>query len=275
MKKEKQPKIVYFEDELNDDFAGTKINTKVVDSKFKFVHKNPVWTFFANAIYYVLVSPIVLFYTKCILHVKFVNKKAVKPLQKKKERYYLYGNHTGVIDAFTPNIISLPTRNKLIVGADSVSIKGLKNLLQMMGVVPIPTGTNGMREFLQAIDYYNKKYNITIYPEAHIWPYYTGVRNFPDTSFAYPVKHGSPVVAFFTAYSKPKGFMKCFRKANITVYVSDPIYPNTNLPKKEAQKELRDKVYAFMKECSEKHSTYEVVTYKHISEKSQSEETHD
>jgi len=63
---------------------------------------------------------------------------------------------------------------------------------------------------------------------------------------------------------------KRFRKANITIYISDPIYPNPNIPKKQAQKELRDKVFNFMKECS-KNSTYNVITYKHISEKIEKE----
>ena len=46
-KKKNPPKIVYFEDELNDDFAGTKIKTKTIDSSFKFVRKNPLWRFFS------------------------------------------------------------------------------------------------------------------------------------------------------------------------------------------------------------------------------------
>ena len=83
-KKKKQPKIIYYQDELNDDFAGTNINAKVVDGSFKFTHKNPVWTFFANAIYYIIVVPIVWFYLKFLLRVKYVNKKALKPFKKKK-----------------------------------------------------------------------------------------------------------------------------------------------------------------------------------------------
>ena len=137
----------------------------------------------------------------------------------------------------------------------------------MLGALPLPTGTSGMQNFVKAVSYYNKSCNITIYPEAHIWPYYTGVRNFKDSSFRYAILTNSPVVAFFTAYSKPKGLFKHLRKANITVYVSDPIYPNTDISKKEAQKELRDKVFKFMKTCSEKYSTHKVIEYKHISEK--------
>lgn len=264
-KTKKQPKIIYYENELTDDFAGTKIKTKTIDAKFKFVHKNPIWKFFSFLIYYIVAIPIVWVYEKVFLQVKFTNKKAVKKLKGK--TYFMYGNHTGFIDAFTPNLISFPKRNRIVVSEDTVSIKGLKNIVQMLGALPVPSGSSGMKQYLRAVKHYNKTCNITIYPEAHIWPYYTGVRNFKDSSFAYPIESNSPVVAFFTAYSEPKGFLKFLRKANVQVFVSDPIYPDITKPRKEAQKELRDKVFEFMKDCSQNYSKYSVIEYKHISEK--------
>lgn len=255
----RKTKIVYYSDPLNDDFAGKKIEPKKkVDKNYKFIHKNVVWKFFEWIVYYLIVYPIVVVYTRLILRVKFHNLKAVRKL---KGNCYIYGNHTGYTDAFVPNIMSWPSRNSIVVSPSSVSIKGIKTLVEMLGALPIPQTADGMREFLSAMKYYQERRNITIYPEAHIWIYYTGVRPFLDKSFAYPVRAGMPVVAFFTAFKKPKGLFKCFRKANREVYVSDPIYPNAELPIKEAQRELRDKVYNFMCEMSKQHSDYEVVKY--------------
>lgn len=93
-----------------------------------------------------------------------------------------------------------------------------------------------------------------------MWPYYTGVRAFSDSSFAYAVKYNAPVFAFFTAFTKPKGFLSKFRKANVTVYVSEAFYPDTSLPQNVAKKLLRDKVYYFMVERSAL-STYKVYEY--------------
>ena len=257
MKKQKPKKVIYYSDEKNDDFAGTKIKTKTVDSSFKFVHKNPVWRFFSFLIYYCIAVPVVWVYVKLIKRGKFVNVKAVK---KCKEKYYLYGNHTGIIDAYTPNLITLPRRNKIIVSPDTVSIKGLKNIVQMLGALPTPNSLNGMKSFLSAVEYYHEIYNITIYPEAHIWPYYTGVRDFCDSSFAYPVKHNAPVFAFFTAYSEPKGLFSKFKKANVTIYISNAFYPDINLSSREAKNKLRNEVYSFMLEKS-KLSTHAVIEY--------------
>ena len=257
MKSEKI-KTVYYGNECEDDFAGTNINSKTVDKNFKYIHKNVIWRALAFIAYYFIAYPLVWLYERVILRVKFVNKKALKAY--KKQSSFYYGNHTGFIDAFTPNIMSVSRRNKIIVNADSVSIKGLKNIVQMLGALPVPTEMNGFKNFVRAIDYYHKKCNITIYPEAHIWPYFTGVRNFSDASFNYPIKYGAPTFAFFTAYTKPKGFLSFLRKANVTVYISDPIFCDEGLTGINARKNLRDKVYNFMVEKS-KLSTYEVIRY--------------
>lgn len=234
------------------------INQCTVDEKFKYIHTNPIWKICSFILYYIVAFPLVWLFERVILRVRFVNKKAVKKY--KDTPYFLYGNHTGWIDAFTPNLISLPRRNRIIVAADTVSIKGLKNIVQMLGAVPIPTNLKGMRKFSEAVDFYHQSCNITIYPEAHIWPYYNGVRPFSDASFAYAVKHKSPVFAFFTAYTAPKGFLSWFRKANITVYVSDSLFPDEGLTDREARKNLRDKAYRFMLEKS-KFSDYQVIEY--------------
>ena len=254
-------KVFFFQDKLNDDFSGNNIKAKVVDEKFKFVHKNPIWRFFAFIIYYVIAVPLLWLHAVFFKRIKFVNKKALKKL--KKEKAFFYGNHTALLmDACVPELLSFPKRNKIIVSPDTVSIKGIKNLVQMVGALPVPSGINGMQKFVKAIEYYHKKFHLTIYPEAHIWPYYNDIRPFKDSSFGYPVSLNAPVVAFCTCFSKPKGMFAKFRKANRTVYISDPIYPDPNKTKNEAKKELRDKVYEFMLNTTIEHSTYFVYQYK-------------
>lgn len=254
----KEPKIIYYNDEKNDDFANMNINAREIDGSFKYLHSNPLWRAVAGLLYYGIAFPLVWIFERIILRIKFVNKKALKKCRGK--HVFLYGNHTGWYDAFTPNLISFPTRCRIIVSRETVSIKGLSTIVQMLGAIPIPTSIYAMKNFSDAVDTHHQKSNIAIFPEAHIWPYYTGVRNFSDASFSYPVKHGVPVIALFTAYTEPKGFLSCFRRANITVYVSDPIYPDASLPARKARTELRNKVYEFMLEKS-KLSTYKVCKY--------------
>lgn len=258
MKRKIPLKTVYYKNPLTDDFAGTHITADKIDGAYDFLPKPPLFKVGSFSLR-CIAMPIITFLLYVVYGVTIKNKKALKGLK----GCYLYGNHTGAYDAFTPNVLSFPyASTKIVVSPDAVSIKGLKTIVKLLGGIPVPAGISGLREFSDSLEYCNKKgYNIAIYPEAHIWPYYTGVRPFGSASFKYPVKVNAPVVAFFTAFQKPKGLFKKFRKAKKIVYVSDIFYPDETLPPKKAQEKLRNQVYSFMKEISEKYSNYEVIRY--------------
>ena len=97
---------------------------------------------------------------------------------------------------------------------------------------------------------------VVIYPEAHVWPYYTGIRPFPASSFRFPVECGAPVFVMTTTYQK----RKTGRTPKAKIYVDGPFWPDDSLKKKERQQHLRDQVYACMTERS-KNSTYDYIRY--------------
>lgn len=259
MKKSKVNKrVVYYHDPIHDDFAGTKIKTKTIQNDFKFIHKNFFWNACSLALYYLLAFPVIWFFMRVILgvKVKYADKKALKKLS---NRYFLYGNHTGIVDAYIPSLITFPHRNKIVVSPDVVSIKGLSNIVQMLGAIPVPDTPTGLKNFSHALAYYHQKgHAIVIYPEAHIWPFYNQIRPFVDTSFTYPVKLEAPVVAFVTAFTKPK--LK-FKKAQRTIYVSAPFYPDPTLSPREAKQDLRNRVHAWMQDTTQTHSPYAYIQY--------------
>lgn len=264
MRKNKQKtedkKVVYYSDPLNDDFAGTNIKTKTVSSNFKLVHKSILWHFFSDVVYYLIAIPLIWVYERVFLRIKIVNKKN---LRKYKGPCFFYCNHSHHTDALAINLVGFPRRTQIVASADAVSIKGIKTLVQMLGAVPVPTDMAGMKNFTKALDYYHKRgNNIAIYPEAHIWPYYTGIRPFLDSSFGYAVSLNSPVIAVYTAHSQPKGLFARWRKTNMTLYVSEPFYPNSNISKKEAKADLRNRVYDWLVSCSKQYSSFEAVEYR-------------
>jgi len=114
-----------------------------------------------------------------------------------------------------------------------------------------------MKNFLNYIEYRtNKKNSITIYPEAHIWPYYTKIRPFKSVSFKYPVKLNKPVFCITNTYQKRNN-----NKVQIVSYIDGPFYRNESLQLKEAQEELRNRIYNTMVERS-KNNNVEVILYK-------------
>ena len=121
--------------------------------------------------------------------------------------------------------------------------------------------TDGMQKvFNTYFDYDQNKNVISIYPEAHVWPYYSKIRNFSSTSFKYPVKLNKPVFVFTTTYKKRK-----YRRPKIIVYIDGPFYSDQKLSLKKSQEELRNKVYNTM--CLRSKNT-DVEYYKYIKDES-------
>ena len=250
-------KIIYYEDELNDEFSKSSIEPRIIDENYKYVHKNPLWNLCSFVLQNILSVPIKILYAKIKFRIKYIGKEKIKPY--KNEGYFIYGNHTQPFaDTFIPSIPMYPKRNFLIVNPVNISLKGTGTLVEMLGAMPIPSNKSAMKNFLEAIKQKtNKGYAITIYPEAHIWPYYTKIRPFKDVSFKYPIQLKKPAFCITNTY---QSYGKNNKKIRIVSYIDGPFYPNKELTLKEQQKELRNKIYNCMEERSE-NSNIEHIKY--------------
>lgn len=250
-------KIIYYEDELNDEFSKSSIEPRIIDENYKYVHKNPLWNLCSFVLQNILSVPIKILYAKIKFRIKYIGKEKIKPY--KNEGYFIYGNHTQPFaDTFIPSIPMYPKRNFLIVNPVNISLKGTGTLVEMLGAMPIPSNKSAMKNFLEAIKQkMNKGYAITIYPEAHIWPYYTKIRPFKDVSFKYPIQLEKPAFCITNTY---QSYGKNNKKIKIVSYIDGPFYPNKGLTLKEQQKELRNKIYNCMDERS-KNSNIEHIKY--------------
>ena len=250
-------KIIYYEDELNDEFSKSSIEPRVIDEKYKYVHKNPIWNLCSFVLQNILSVPIKLIYSKLKFKIKYVGKDKLKPY--KKEGYFMYGNHTQPFaDTFLPSIPMYPKRNFFIVNPVNISLNGTGTLVEMLGAIPIPSNKGAMKNFLEAIQKkLDKGYAVTIYPEAHIWPYYTKIRPFKEVSFKYPIQMEKPAFCITNTYQRCG---KNNQKIKIVSYIDGPFFPNKELTKKEQQKELRNTIYNCMVERS-KNSNIEHIKY--------------
>lgn len=255
--KKNQKRIQYYKDLKNDDFSGTNIKVKPLPEKYKYLHKNPLWILVAGIIYYGIAKPLLILITKIGYHQKFANKKVMK--EASKTGAIFYGNHTTKLaDSFVPNMLLAFKRNYIIASPETMSIKGIQTLLAMLGVIPLTEKLSLKKKLLKAIEYYlNKKRIITIYPEAHIWPYYTKIRPFDDSSFKYAALFDKPVYAITNCYQK----RKIGKKPKLITYIDGPYYPKPELNTKENAKYLRDLVYEAMVNRTEKYSTYAYIEY--------------
>ena len=249
-------KTFYFTDELNDDFAQNNIKQKELSPDHTYINDHPIVRLVDFLLYRVIATPFAWCYQKIKFGEKIVGKKLLKPYRK--TGYFLYGNHTRAAgDAFTPTLISFPKKAFIVTNPDSVSIPVLGSIPERLGAIPLPTSRKGMQNFTKAVQTRAERNQvIVIYPEAHIWPYYVGIRPFRSTSFRYPAQAGKPVFTFTVTYHK----RKFFKTPKTIVYIDGPYLPDPEKTIKENQDSLRENAYLGMLERS-KLSSFEYVRY--------------
>ena len=111
----KKKRIIYYSDELNDEFSEAQITPRVIDKDFRYFH-NKLWDICSLVIQNVLSMPIKLLYQKYKFHLKYVGREKLKECRDR--GYFIYGNHTQPFaDTFIPSVANYPHRNFFIVNA--------------------------------------------------------------------------------------------------------------------------------------------------------------
>lgn len=249
-------KVIYYTDELNDEFSTFRTTPPRVDGTYDYERRSP-WKRFARFfLYRVVMYPVVVFYGRVIFRQRIVGKEKLKPF--KGSGYFLYGNHTQPLgDALLQTRLPWPLSTYVIVHPNNLAVPVLGKWTPALGGLPLPDGLGAYRNFLAAIrNRIAEGHPVVIYPEAHIWPYYTKIRPFPDTSFAYPAQLGVPAFCFVNTYQRTK----FRRRPKMTTYIDGPFYAPKNAEPKTQKRTLRDAVHARMTELA-RHSDVEVIRY--------------
>lgn len=257
MKEKQYPvKTVFYTDERNDEFASDNIVARRIDENYKYIDDRFCWKALRFVSYRLIAMPIAWLYCKISLHSRFRNRKVLKQISRK--GCFVYGNHTQQIgDPFIPNLALFPKDVFVIVHPNNVSMPVLGKITPYLGALPLPSNMKAMRNFREAIrTRIGQGKWIVIYPEAHIWPYYTGIRDFPATSFKYPVELDAPSFAMTTTYKK----RRFGRKPRAVTYLDGPFFPDPALSPKARAQALRDQIYNTMLERS-KENNCEYICY--------------
>jgi hypothetical protein len=127
-------------------------------------------------------------------------------------------------------------------------VKDWEGVVRALGGIPVPTDIRNLGRFHGELLKLSPGNCVVIYPEAHIWPCYTGVRPFRDSSFRYPVETGQPVFAFTVTYRRHL----ILPLPRTVVYIDGPFFPDSALTLRQNQRKLRDEVYNAMCRRSQK-----------------------
>lgn len=177
------------------------------------------------------------------LRVRIHNKQAFESVRGR--GFFLYGNHTQPVgDALLPRVVAHPARASVVCSPANLGIPVLGKALPALGALPIPAQRDAMKRFLSAVDERIEQGGcVAVYPEAHVWPWCTFIRDFPATSFGFPVRTNAPSFCMTVTYQR----RRFSRTPRAEVYIDGPFFPDESLPKGKRKEALRRKVAACMR----------------------------
>jgi len=252
MKKDKYPKRTVMLDEALCD--NTDFTEKKIDGEYDYL-KSSLPKRLLRFLLWRIVAPLPAFiYTKLVMRDKYIGKEKLKSVGGR--GYFLYGNHThGGLDAISPHILIFPKYCYLIASSKNMSMPLIGSATTYLGVIPLPTERSAVRNFSSAVEKRIVEGScVVVYPEAHLLPYFTEIREFDDTSFSYPVRLGAPVFSMTRVYKKGRLGVKRH------LYIDGPFYPDESLCAKDARAKLCREVREAM-ENRTKLSDVEVIRY--------------
>lgn len=253
----KKTKEIHWSDEKHQDFNEIGLKRNGIPEGFKYKRTSKVYWFFSHALYYGLAKWIIGAY--CILHgIRTENKQALKKLNG--QGAFIYANHVAISDCFK-YCIYINKRVDTIGYSDALSIPVGGKLAVMLGLIPLPLkeDRDNFHKMTDAINFLvkEKKHYVLIFPEAHIWPYYTEIRNWPNNSLIYPSMMMAPIVPAVTVWKKRK-----FRKVPRQVIVfGEPIYPKEGESITFNKDYLHQECLAQMKEIARNHEQQQYIKY--------------
>lgn len=225
---------------FTDDFERTAGQDTPLPDGYRFV-RTGFFDKLAAAVVYgaaVVFSPI---YCRLALHLRIKNRRVLRQVS---GGYFLYGNHTQPVgDVFIPGLCALPKRVYTVVSPANLGIPVIGRLLPALGALPLPDTAGAMRAFTQAVHTrITQGHPVTVFPEAHVWAYYTGIRPFPEGAFRYPCRLGVPAFCMTAVYTRRRRG----KKPRMTVYLDGPFWPDESLPPRERAAALCAAVHAQM-----------------------------
>ena len=259
----RKDRVIYYESET-DDPIKTEEQEKHEEVRlpegYEFIPKG----FFKKIYSAILFRIFKLFgeyYERCYWQAKFFGREKLK--QAKGKGYVLYCNHTNPFhDVFGP-ALAANRRIFTIISPVNLKVPGIGKFLPLIGGLPLGKTKGEKQAFHEAADERLRQGNcLVIYPEAHLWPYYTGVRKFPagDKSFVYAVRNNVPIFTMTTTYHKRKNKKKG-DLPRMDIYIDGPFYPEAGKPEDENRAKLAKEAYDSMVKYSQK-SSYKYFEYK-------------
>lgn len=217
-----------------DDGTVFDKNYPYIDKSKKFERKRRLF----RAMLKVIAFPVVT----VRLGLKIVDRKNLKKYKNVLDGGVIsVANHIHMWDYLAEMKALWPYRPNILSWAPDVSGENGK-VIRLSGGIPVPE--NNLRAtaaFSSAVENYltEDKGWLHVCAEGSMWEFYQPIRPFKQGAFYYAVKCNKPILPMAFRFREVKGIAKLFWKHSfLTLYIGEPIYPNTELERAEAIEEL-------------------------------------
>jgi 1-acyl-sn-glycerol-3-phosphate acyltransferase len=224
---------------------GKRIAEPVVDESYPFLDKS--WAFrFWSALLYLGIFVLVFILSPVRFGLRIEGRKILK-----KHRGLLrngamtVANHTlrwdllMVLQAVRFRRLYVPVWKENLAGPD-------RDLIRLVGGIPVPASIHAMKKFNQAFDeLHQKKKWLHVFPEGSKWDYYHYIRPFKKGMFTMAYNYRLPVIPMAFSYRESRGLYRLLKKGYplITLRIGEPILPDFSKPRREAVSLLRAQVH--------------------------------
>lgn len=217
---------------------------------YRYIHKDFIFNFFSNLLYYLIAAPILFILTKIIFDIKFEGRENIASIKGGK---ITVCNHVNSLDCGLIGLANLPKKVYFTSLESNFQIPVVRHLIRLLNTIPIPQNSSCKKDFIKVINkLLQSGSTIHFYPEGSLWPYYRKIRNFKTGAFDFSVKNKVPIIPCVIKFRSPTGIRKLFkRKDCITLKILEPEYPNISLEKKSQVIELKDRVHKKMEKANQ------------------------
>ena len=238
---------------MQHHYTYTSFQDDVIQSPHQNAHLPENFNWRPNLVTQALVNPLATGFAHLYRrthHISVIGAEKLTP------GAFIYANHTQPVgDVFVPRTLPYPV--SIIAGPANLGLPVIGKWLPAGRAIMLPSTRRQYPQFLAAIKHAQMSGQlIVVYPEAHVWPYYTGIRPFDATSFHYPAQLQAPVFTMTTTYqagSRPHHLQEI-------IYIDGPFSVDESLPKKLQQQALFQQAQAQLQRRSQQ-STATVVQY--------------
>ena len=130
-------KVIYYSDELNDEFSTAEITPRKIDENYVYIHTSRFKRFTHFFWYRVVATPIAFLYIQLVFGHKARGRYKLR--KHRHDGFFMYGNHTqDMADPFIPNMIAFPKTLYIVVHPNNVSMPVLGRITPSLGALPIP-----------------------------------------------------------------------------------------------------------------------------------------